>query len=110
MTRDARSLFYTVYTTLSWRTFMCLRCVHGYKCALRVLSASSLDILIDLEVQGGICAMYWKRTWKTDRMMYYHHFNTGRDWAWYSRGILRRKLSRAMLEYGWSAFTWKRGK
>ncbi len=77
---------------------MCLRCVHGYRCRIRLLPCDSLDLLIDLDVQGGICAMFWEQDWKTYRMEHYHDFNT-KSWLWYGVGILRRKLSRVMREY-----------
>ena len=104
--KGAVGVFYTIYTTPSWRTFMCLRCVHGYSCPIRLLGCASLDILIDLDVQGGKCAMYWKRTWKTERMKFYHSFNT-RDWAWYPRSVLRKKRSRVMLAYARPMFDLK---
>lgn len=110
LNKQIRSCFYTVYTTPSWRTFMCLRCVHGYKCLLRVLSPAALDILIDLDEVGGKCAMFYKRNFLTKRMRYYHNHNTSIEWTWYKSGILRKRMQRASLAFGWSAFKWLEGR
>ena len=93
--------FYEVYTTISWRNFMCLRCVHGPACGLRLLSPSCLDILIDLDQLMGRCSMYYKRYYKTERMRW-HERNINHNW--YYTGILRIKRSRAMLAAKKSAF------
>lgn len=95
--------FYEVYTTLSWRNFMCLRCVHGPKCMLRFVAASALDLIIDLDQQMGVCSMFFKRSWQTDRMRY-HRWNTKSEIYWYAIGILRNKRSRVMLSAKKSAF------
>lgn len=91
------SIFYEVFTTISWRNFMCLRCVRGPRCGMTVLSPSALDLLIDLNVQGGVCAMFYKRDWWTRRMRHYHHRNTWSELYWYATGIRRKMRSRVML-------------
>ncbi len=74
---------------------------------LHILSPAALDILIDLDEMGGKCAMFHKRSGKTERMKHYHCRNTGFNAAWYDTGIRRKRMSRAMLEYGRSAFEWQ---
>ncbi len=97
--KGVQGSFTKYYTTPSWRTFMCLRCIHGYKCILRCISDASLNIIIDLEMNSGPCQMFHKRTWDTDRMRLYHRFHTGANYVWYKAGILRKSRSRVMREY-----------
>lgn len=94
--KHKHSGFYEVYTTISWRNFMCLRCVHGPKCQLRLLSPAALDIIINLIQLMGKCAMFHKRDWWTERMRW-HRWNTRSDVYWYSIGIQRKLRSRTML-------------
>lgn len=100
MGKHLRRAFYRC-TSPSWRTFMCLRCIHGYKCEIQKVNTSALYFLIDDNV---VCSMFHKQTWHTKRMQFYHRRNTGRDYYWRKTCILRRIRSRTMLAHGWSAF------
>ncbi len=97
--KKVQGSFTKYFTTPSWRTFMCLRCVHGYKCILRCISDPSLNIIIDLEMDSGPCQMFHKRDYPTKRMRLYHHGCIGYGWFQYRVKPRRIARGRIMREY-----------
>ena len=96
--KGVQGTFTKYFTTPSWRTFMCLRCVHGYKCILRCISDASLNIIIDLKMNSGPCQMFHKRMGSTFRMRSYHTKHT--EVGFQRRNTLLRNIrGKLMREY-----------